>query len=73
MNGTGMQVLDERLRIIAPETGEDVGHFHADGAGYTHEQAEITGVRQAYLKEASPTCDREGVTETEAVVLSVTL
>jgi len=35
LHGTGAQVLDEGLRIIAPETGEDVTRFHVDGARYT--------------------------------------
>jgi len=60
--GTGAQVLDEGLRIVAPETGEDVTRFHVDGAKYTLEIAEIVGARRAYLKGGSPSCDRDGVT-----------
>jgi len=59
--GTGAQVLDNGLRIIAPETGEDVTHFHVNGAQYALEIAEIIGARRAYLKGGSPSCDREGV------------
>jgi uncharacterized protein YbbK (DUF523 family) len=55
--GTGADVLDGRLRIIAPETGEDVTDFHVRGAQYTLELARIIG-----LKGGSPSCDREGVT-----------
>ena len=62
LNGTGAQVLDEGLRIIAPETGEDVTDFHVNGAKYTRELAQIVGARRAYLKGGSPSCDREGVT-----------
>jgi len=62
LNGTGAQVLDESLRIIAPETGEDVTRFHANGARYTLEIARIVGATRAYLKGGSPSCDREGVT-----------
>jgi uncharacterized protein YbbK (DUF523 family) len=62
LNGTGAQVLDEGLRIIAPETGEDVTDFHVNGARYTLEIAQIVGARRAYLKGGSPSCDREGVT-----------
>lgn len=62
LNGTGAQVLDEGLRIIAPETGEDVTRFHVDGAEYTLELAQIVGAQRAYLKGGSPSCDREGVT-----------
>ena len=61
LHGTGAQVLDEGLRIIAPETGEDVTHFHVNGARYALEIAEITGARRAYLKGGSPSCDRHGV------------
>ncbi len=61
LNGTGAQVLDEGLRIIAPETGKDVTDFHVNGAKYTCELAEIVGARRAYLKAGSPSCDREGV------------
>ncbi len=43
LHGTGAQVLDEGLRIIAPETGEDVTQFHIDGARYALEIAEIVG------------------------------
>ena len=62
LHGTGAAVLDEGLRLIAPETGEDVTQFHINGAKYTLEIAEIVGARRAYLKGGSPSCDREGVT-----------
>ena len=62
LHGTGAQVLDEGLRIVAPETGEDVTHFHVNGARYALEIAEIIGARRAYLKGGSPSCDRQGVT-----------
>jgi len=62
LNGTGAQVLDEGLRIIAPETGEDVTDYHVKGSRYVLEMAEIIGAKRAYLKGGSPTCDREGVT-----------
>jgi uncharacterized protein YbbK (DUF523 family) len=62
LHGTGDQVLDEGLRIIAPETGEDVTRFHVDGARYALEIAEIVGAKRAYLKGGSPSCDRQGVT-----------
>jgi len=62
LHGTGAQVLDEGLRIIAPETGEDVTQFHINGACYALEIAEIVGARRAYLKGGSPSCDRRGVT-----------
>lgn len=61
LHGTGTQVLDEGLRIIAPETGKDVTQFHIDGARYTLEIAEIIGAKCAYLKGGSPSCDRQGV------------
>lgn len=62
LHGSGSQVLDEGLRIIAPENGQDVTRFHVNGAKYTLEIAKIVGVRRAYLKSGSPSCDREGVT-----------
>jgi len=62
LHGTGAQVLDEGLRIIAPETGEDVTHFNVNGAQYALEIAKIIGARRAYLKGGSPSCDRQGVT-----------
>jgi len=62
LHGTGTQVLDEGLQIIAPETGEDVTQFHIDGARYALEIAEIVGAKRAYLKGGSPSCDRQGVT-----------
>jgi len=61
LHGTGAAVLDEGLRIIAPETGEDVTRFHVNGARYALEIAEIVGARRAYLKGGSPSCDRQGV------------
>ena len=61
LHGSGAQVLDEGLRLIAPETGEDVTRFYINGAKYTLEIAEIVGARRAYLKGGSPSCDREGV------------
>ena len=62
LHGTGAQVLDEGLRIIAPETRQDVTRFHVNGAKYTLEIAKITGVSRAYFKAGSPSCDKEGVT-----------
>ena len=62
LHGTGAQVLDEGLRIIAPETGQDVTRFHVNGAKYTLEIGKIVGANRAYLKGGSPSCDREGVT-----------
>jgi len=62
LTGTGAQVLDEGLRIIAPETGEDVTRFHVNGARYTLEIAQAVGATRAYLKRGSPSCDKEGVT-----------
>lgn len=61
LHGTGAQVLDEGLRIVATENGEDVTRFHVDGARYALEIAEIVGAKRAYLKGGSPSCDREGV------------
>lgn len=61
LHGTGAQVLDNGLRIIAPETGEDVTHFHVAGARYALEIAHIIGAGRAYLKGGSPSCDRKGV------------
>ncbi len=62
LDGTGAQVLDEGLRIIAPETGEDVTLRHVRGAEYTLEIAQIVGAHRAYLKSGSPSCDCDGVT-----------
>lgn len=62
LEGSGADVLDGRLRIVAPETGKDVTRFHVNGAKYTLEIAKIVGARRAYLKAGSPSCDREGVT-----------
>lgn len=59
--GTGAQVLDDGLRIIAPETGEDVTSYHVNGAVYTREIAEMIGAKAAYLKGGSPSCDADGV------------
>jgi len=62
LKGTGAQVLDDGLRIIAPETGEDVTDYHVRGAEYVLEIARIVEANVAYLKGGSPSCDREGVT-----------
>jgi uncharacterized protein YbbK (DUF523 family) len=62
LHGTGAQVLDKGLRIIAPGTGQDVTRFHVNGAKYVLEIAKIVGVSRAYLKGGSPSCDRKGVT-----------
>jgi uncharacterized protein YbbK (DUF523 family) len=62
LRGTGAQVLDEGLRLVAPETGQDVTRFHVNGARYTLEIAQIVGARRAYLKGGSPSCDRDAVT-----------
>jgi len=62
LGGSGAEVLDGKLRIIAPGTGQDVTKFHVNGATYTLEIAKIVGAQRAYLKGGSPSCDREGVT-----------
>lgn len=62
LHGTGAQVLDGQLRIIAPENGQDVTRFHVNGARYTLEVAKIAGANRAYLKGGSPSCDKYGVT-----------
>lgn len=62
LKGSGADVLDGKLRIIAPETKRDVTRFHVNGAKYTFEIAEIIGAHRAYLKGGSPSCDKEGVT-----------
>lgn len=60
--GSGVEVLDDGLRIIAPETGADVTDFYLKGSAYTLEIAQIIGAKKAYLKGGSPACDKEGVT-----------
>ena len=62
LEGSGAEVLNGRLQIIAPETGQDVTRFHVNGAKYTLEIAKIVGASRAYLKGGSPSCDKEGVT-----------
>jgi len=62
LQGTGAEVLDKGLRLIAPETGQDVTRFHVNGAKYTLEIAKIVGADRAYLKGGSPSCDRDAVT-----------
>jgi len=62
LKGTGAQVLDQGLKIIVPETGEDTTDYYVNGAKYTLEIAQIIGAKRAYLKSGSPSCDREGVT-----------
>lgn len=60
--GTGADVLDGRLRIVDPSTGQDLTAFHVNGSRYTLEIAQAVGAHRAYLKGGSPCCDREGVT-----------
>jgi len=59
---SGAEVLDNGLRIIAPETGRDVTQLYINGAQYALEVASIVGARRAYLKGGSPACDAQGVT-----------
>ena len=60
-NGTGADVLENGLRLIAPETGEDVTDFHVRGGEYALEIAQIVGAKRAYLKSGSPSCDKDGI------------
>ena len=60
--GSGAEVLDDGLRIVAPETGEDVTDSYLKGSAYTLEIAQVVGAQKAYLKGGSPACDKEGVT-----------
>ena len=41
--GSGADVLDGKIRIIAPENGQDVTQYHVDGARYVLEIAQIVG------------------------------
>ena len=59
--GTGADVLDKGLRLIAPETGEDVTAFHVRGGEFSLEIAQIIGAKRAYLKGGSPSCDKDGI------------
>jgi len=52
-DGTGADVLDNGLRLIAPETGEDVTDFHVRGGEYSLECRSQTG--------GSPSCDKDGI------------
>jgi uncharacterized protein YbbK (DUF523 family) len=58
---TGADVLDNGIRLIAPETGEDVTDFHIRGGEYALEIAQIVGANRAYLKSGSPSCDKNGI------------
>ena len=58
---TGADVLDNGVRLFAPETGEDVTDFHIRGGEYLLEIAHIIGVKRAYLKGGSPSCDKDGI------------
>jgi uncharacterized protein YbbK (DUF523 family) len=60
-NKTGADVLDNGLRLIAPETGKDVTDFHIHGDEYSLEIAQIVGAKRAYLKGGSPSCDKDGI------------
>ena len=53
---TGADVLDNGVRLIALETGNDVTDFHIRGGEYSLEIAQIVGVSRAYLKGGSPSC-----------------
>lgn len=61
LQGTGAQVLDEGLRLISP-IGQDTTDFNIRGSEYAVEMARIVGIKRAYLKGGSPSCDREGIT-----------
>ncbi len=54
LHGTGAQVLDDGLRIIAPETGADVTDFHIRGAQCSLEIAQIVGAPALISKVAAP-------------------
>ena len=58
---TGADVLNNGLRLIAPETGKDVTDFHIRGGEYALEIARIVGASRAYLKSGSPSCDKDGI------------
>lgn len=58
---TGADVLDNGLRLIALETGEDVTDFHIRDDEYSLEIAQIIGAKRAYLKGGSPSCDKDGI------------
>jgi uncharacterized protein YbbK (DUF523 family) len=60
-NKTGADVLDHGLRLLAPETGEDVTNFHIYGGEYSLEIAQLIGAKRAYLKGGSPSCDKDGI------------
>ena len=60
LHGTGAQVLDDGLRIIAPETGEDVTDFHVTGARHTLEIAQSSALDAPISKAAVPPAIGQG-------------
>jgi uncharacterized protein YbbK (DUF523 family) len=60
-NATGADVLDNGMRLIAPETGGDVTDFHIRGGKYLLEIAQIIGAERLYLKGGSSSCDKDGI------------
>lgn len=53
--GTGADIIDGKARII-DENGRDVTEVFLKGAQQTLEAARLTGAKEAYLKEKSPSC-----------------
>ena len=54
--GTGADVLEGRLRIIVPETGEDVTDCHIKGAAHTLEIAKVVGACRDGSRSSSFSC-----------------
>lgn len=53
--GNGMDVLENNSGVV-DETGGDVTEEFLKGAAATLQIARLTGAREAYLKEKSPSC-----------------
>ncbi|MEM2204678.1 MAG: NAD(P)H-hydrate epimerase [Candidatus Hadarchaeales archaeon] len=63
LTGKGEEVWEGKAKVLT-EGGRDVTEEMKRGAGEVLKVAEILGIREALLKERSPSCGREGVTAT---------
>lgn len=61
LTGKGEEVWEGRARVLT-EGGRDVTEEMRRGAGEVLRVARVLGLREALLKERSPSCGREGVT-----------
>ncbi len=71
VDGDGMDVLDESVKVLHSKSGKDVTHKFIIGAEKALEKAIANNVKYAILKERSPSCGVSQIYRNDKVVFGM--